>query len=326
MVWLALILILVGIGFFALGLIAGRDQEGATGSIIGGAAAAIVGVILFLVSCCETITAGHVGVMSLFGRVDQTSYLKEGFNVINPFKSVEEMSIQQHVYTMVSTQGEGKVAGDDSIISLSSDDLEVPIDASLAYRLAPSAAPWVYRNLGADYEDQLIRPAVRTGIREGASEFTAEEMRSEKRRETATTMTTSVEDEIEKIIAKYRESTDESNRPPQEIIIVSSVMLRKVGIPPRVKEAVERKLEADQDAQRMEFELTKAGKEKEKKIIEAEAIDEWNKKVVENLTPEVLSLRAIEATQSLAESPNAKIIMIGRQSDGLPIMLPATAK
>jgi regulator of protease activity HflC (stomatin/prohibitin superfamily) len=120
--------------------------------------------------------------------------------------------------------------------------------------------------------------------------------------------------EIDKILASYESA-------PESPVVISNVLLRHVGIPDRVWNAIEEKLAADQRAQQMEFEIQRAEKEKEKMQKEGEAIDNYNVAAAKNLTADLLRLRAIDATKALAESKNTKVIIIGGGDDGLPVIL-----
>jgi regulator of protease activity HflC (stomatin/prohibitin superfamily) len=129
-------------------------------------------------------------------------------------------------------------------------------------------------------------------------------------------MQVKIQSEIDKILETYED-------PPKNAIIISNSLLRNVGIPDKVRLAIEEKLSADQRAQQMEFEILKAEKEKEKLQKEGEAIDNYNVAASKNLTADLLRLRGIEATKALAESRNTKVIIIGGGKDGLPLILNA---
>ena len=101
-------------------------------------------------------------------------------------------------------------------------------------------------------------------------------------------------------------------------IIIESVLLKSIQLPPSLSKAIEEKLEAEQQAQRMEFVLDQARREADQKRIEAEGIRDAQKIIAEGLSPQILQFKSIEAFLKLASSPNAKIII----SDGdLPMML-----
>jgi regulator of protease activity HflC (stomatin/prohibitin superfamily) len=291
-------------------------------------AGALVGLASFftLLGAIRTVSTGHIGVVSLFGKVYTEDSLSEGIHLINPFCGVHELSVRTEVYTMSSSHAEGQKLGDDSIKVISNDDLEVPMDVSVPYRLIPTAAPWVYRNFGITYEDQIVRSAARTGVRLGAAKFSAKEGRAEKREEIAKEMLLQIESAVSAILAKYK--TDADNKAPENVFVFSELMLRQIGIPEKVKAAIELKLQAEQRAQQVEFETKQATAEIEKKTKEAEGQSAYNTKVTASLTPELLKYKAIEALNELAKSPNTKVLILGNNGPAgqLPFVVDTAGK
>jgi hypothetical protein len=123
--------------------------------------AALCGVLSFAV----IVPAGHVGVAVVLGKVRTRSF-SEGLNLINPFAVVHDMTVRTETYTMSAVMNEGAVKGDDSIQALSADGLLMPLDITVAYRLVSADAPWLYRDIGPNYVDKIVRPAARTAVRE----------------------------------------------------------------------------------------------------------------------------------------------------------------
>lgn len=273
----------------------------------------VVAVVLIISSTIVIIPAGHVGVPVLFGKV-QKSYLTEGLHFINPLLNVVKMSVRTQVYTMSVVSREGQRSGDDSITVLSKDGLRMPLDITVAYRLVASDAPNVYRTLGEHYAENIIRPAARTAIREAASQFTAQEAYATKRGELADNTQQGLIDRIAKLMAEQVNFAGKG-------FVIQQVMLRNVSLPSRVRGAIEEKLAMEQDAQRMEFVLAKEHKEAERKGIEAKGIAEFQKVVSQGISEQLLKWKGIEATLKIAESNNAKVVIIGGGKDGLPIIL-----
>jgi regulator of protease activity HflC (stomatin/prohibitin superfamily) len=104
-------------------------------------------------------------------------------------------------------------------------------------------------------------------------------------------------------------------------IAVEAVLLRGVSLPDQVANAVQAKLAADQQAQQMEFVLRKEQREAERKRIEAQGIADYQRIVSSGLNESLLRWKGIEATAKLAESGNAKVVVIGSGKDGLPLIL-----
>jgi len=274
--------------------------------------------VLIVLSAIAMVPAGHVGVPVLFGKV-QPGHLGEGLHLINPLLEVQKMSVRTEAYTMSSIGREGQLRGDDSITVLSKDGLRMPLDITVQYRLVPSDAPRVYRTLGMDYVEKVIRPAARTAIRQAASQFTAQEAYSTRRAELAEQTRICLEKSIKTLLSQQRGFQGDG-------FVIQQVLLRNVALPPRLQAAIEEKLSAEQDAQRMEFVLAKERKEADRKKIEGQGIAEFQKIVTEGISEELLKWKGIEATMKIAESPNAKIVIIGGGQDGLPVILNAGTK
>lgn len=272
-----------------------------------------VSIVLFLVSCFTIVPAGHVGVPVLFGRVMDTS-VAEGMHTVNPFVSVNKLSVRTITYTMSGDSLEGKQQGDDAVYAISSDALELALDVTVPYRLIPQDAPWVYRNFGADYENMIIRPSARTAIRDASAFFTAQEIYATKRGEAAIKMRDLLEERIKSILKAYPQFKGRA-------IEVHPVMLREIVLPSKIKQAIEEKLSAEQEALRMEFVLQREEKEAERKRVEAKGIADFQKIVTLGISEPLLRWKGIEATEKLASSSNTKIVVIGAGKDGLPLIL-----
>jgi regulator of protease activity HflC (stomatin/prohibitin superfamily) len=278
----------------------------------------LLGVVIGLAGTVVVVPAGHVGVPVLFGNVQQRT-LEEGLRFKNPLAEVELMTVRTEVYTMSGTLREGQKVGDDSIKVLSKDGLEMPLDISVAYRLVPGDAPGIYQTIGPNYIEKIIRPAARTAIREAASNFTAQEAYSTKRTELADSAQQGMSRRIQELLAR-QELFDGQG------FVIQQVMLRNVSLPSRLRAAIEEKLSAEQEAQRMEFVLDKERKEAERKKIEAQGIQDFQKIVSEGISEQLLRWKGIEATSEIARSSNAKVIVIGSGEGGLPVILNPDAK
>jgi regulator of protease activity HflC (stomatin/prohibitin superfamily) len=271
---------------------------------IGGIA---VGGFLILASLLRVVPAGSVGVQVLFGRVMTNSTLSEGLNFVNPFVTLELMTIRTQAYTMSIATEEGQRYGDDAITSLTKDGLEVAMDLTVWYHMSKDEAANVYQKIGADFVEKIVRPAARTAIRNTTVLYNAVEIYSEKREE--------VQDQITKSLMK-----DFSDRG----IVLEKVLLRNIKLPAKVKNAIEAKLEAEQDAQKMEFVLLKETKEAERKKIEAAGIAEAQRIIAQSLIGErgraYLSWKYLENLQSLYQSPNNTIVISPYDKNFIPLL------
>ena len=232
-------------------------------------AAMVVGAAL-LASSIKIVEAGNTGVYSLFGKVKDTE-LSSGLHFINPFARVTPMSVRTSEYTMSVAQNEGRKDSADTITSLTKEGLNVDLDITVLYHLNEESASDIYRNLGLGYEATIIRPEIRNAIREVIALYEAKDIYSEKRGEASS--------KIKDLLA--------SKLDPRGIAI-EDVLLRNVTLPANLAEAIEAKLQAEQEAQRYDFVLDREKKEKERKIIEAEGQMESQKIITESLTTNYL--------------------------------------
>lgn len=211
----------------------------------------IILIVIFLFNAVRVVPAGETGVYHLFGKVRDTE-VHSGIHIINPLASLKMMSIRTEQYTMSIVSREGQKSGDDSIEALTKEGLKVGLDMTVLYHLNEDQASDVYRDIGLNYVDKIIRPEVRSAIREVIALYEAKDIYSEKRDEAVV--------EIEELLAV--------SLGPRGIE-VESVLLRNVALPPLLRGAIEEKLTAEQEAQKYDFILQKEEKEAERKRIEA---------------------------------------------------------
>ena len=264
---------------------------------------AVVFVLVFL-NPIVIIPPGYVGVKVLFGKVYPT-ILRNGLHIVNPLISVKKMDIRLQAYTMSVAPQEGERYGDDAIDVLTSEGLKVKLDLTAWYRLIPEEAPDVYKTIGEDYVYKVIRPLLRTAIRDIAVKYTAEDIYSTKRDEFV--------DRMMEHATKLAEGKG---------VEIDRVLLRNVKLPSEIEKAINAKLAADQEAQRMNFVLEKEKLEKERKIIEAEGIREANRIIAQGLTANYLRWYRIEMMKQLINSPNNTIMVIPEDLKSLPMIMP----
>jgi len=229
----------------------------------------IFGLWLFFASI-YIVDAGETGVYSLFGKVKDAE-LSSGFHLVLPLARVHRMSIRTEEYTMSVTKGEGQVYESDAITSLTKEGLSVDLDMTVLYRLDEAKASDVFREVGTNYEEKIIRPMIRTSIRDVIAGYEAKDIYSEKRGEAS---------------AKIKESL--KNNIEARGIIVEDVLLRNVALPTNLSNAIQSKLQAEQESEKYNFILSKEKKEKERKIIEAEGQRDAQKIINESLSENYL--------------------------------------
>lgn len=264
--------------------------------------------LLFIVagiatSCFKQIDAGQVGVKVLFGKVED-DVLNSGLNFVNPIVDVKRLDIKTQNYTMSGVHDEGNQTGDDAIRVLAADGLEVTIDLTVLYRLVPSEAPRLLRETGADYTDKIVRPLTRTKIRDNAVYYDAVALYSSKRDEFQTRIFASIEKDF-----KARG------------LVLEQLLVRNITLPTSVKATIESKINAEQDAQKMQFVLQKEKQEAERKRVEAQGIADYQRIISTGLSDKQLQYEMIKANIELAKSPNSKIIFMGKGN--APVILDA---
>jgi len=257
----------------------GRIIEGGGGG--GGGLIRLIGIgigafllIILLFSSVTRVATGHVGVLTLFGKVTGET-LGEGIHVISPLKTNNELSIQTQTLK-------------ESASVPSSEGLMMSLDTSLIYHLNPDHAADVFQKIGADYENVVVEPTLRSAIREATASHTANALYTGER----------------EMVGKqiYDQVTAQLN---QRGLSVENVLLRDIQLPATLKAAIEAKQQAEQESLAMNFRLQKETQEAQRKRISAQLL-EW---------------KGIEATENLAKSANTKVVVIGNNKNGLPLIL-----
>lgn len=250
----------------------------------------LVVVLLLLLWSTTSVPTGHVGVLTLFGRVTGET-LGEGIHVINPLKSVQKLSVQTQ-----SVKESANVPSNEGLI--------LALDTSLLFHLDRTKAAQVYQTIGEPYVEKVVEPHLRAAIRAATSAHTANALYTNARE----LVQQQIQDEL---TAQLGPSG----------VIVESVLLRDVQLPAMLKSSIEAKQQAEQDALRMSFILQKEKQEAERKRIEAQGIADFQKIVAQGISPQLLEWKGIEATEKLATSVNAKVVIVGNAKNGLPLVL-----
>ncbi len=245
-------------------------------------------------SCIVQINAGTVGIKSLFGNI-QNDVLGSGLHVVNPMLNIEKVDVKTQNYTMSGVHSEGALEGDDAIRVLTSDGLEVTIDLTVLYKVVSTEAPKLFRETGSDYIDKIVRPITRTKIRDNAVYYQAVDLFGSKR------------DEFQQRIYKSIEQDFK-----QRGLYLEQLLVRNITLPNSVKASIESKINAEQDAKKMEFVLLKEKQEAERKRVEAQGIADYQRIINTGLTDQQLQYEQIKAMKELALSTNAKVIVMGK--------------
>jgi regulator of protease activity HflC (stomatin/prohibitin superfamily) len=260
-----------------------------------GAVAMFVLVVLALVLFAaggpfRTVPAGHVGVKDFFGNVS-SSILSPGINVVMPLTRVVRMSVQTQEIKEVA-----EVPSQEGLI--------LNLETSLLFQLDPARAADIYRTVGTDYVGTIVEPQFRSAIREVTASYEAKALYSAEREKIAG-----------EIFTLFRRLASDRG------IQVQQVLLRRIGLPPVVANAIQEKLRREQEAEQMKFVLQKEQQEAERKRIEAQGIADFQRIVAQGISAQLLEWKGIEATEKLAGSNNTKVVVIGNTKSGLPLIL-----
>jgi prohibitin 1 len=267
-----------------------RAGAGATRPRLPAIALGALAILLALSSALVIIPAGHVGVVDLFGQVSPVT-LKSGIRLVNPLARVTRMSVQtqERKETMDVPSKEG---------------LTVQIEVSALYHLDPDRAAEIYRTVGANYLEVLLVPQFRSVSRGVTAGYDAR------------SLYTSQREQLAELVADVLRQ-----RVGSRGIVIESTPLRRLELPKGLAASIEQKLQSEQESQRMEFVIQRERQEADRKRIEAQGIADFQRIVSDGISEPLLRWKGIEATNKLAESTNAKVVVIGGGKDGLPLIL-----
>lgn len=247
-----------------------------------------IGFILLLTSI-SCVPAGHVGVVTTFGKVSDDT-VSEGVNLVAPWRSVKKMSLR--------TREDKEVAS-----CPTREGLSIDLEVSILYSLNKDRAAEIYRTVGEDYEKVLVVPQFRAALRDTTTHYEAKDLYTANR------------DKIEQGLLKAVTATL-----AERGITCEGVYLRNIELPKAVRERIEAKLAADQDAQRMEFVLQKTKQEAEQRRVEAKGIADAQVIIKKDLDHAYLQYLWIEALKESAKHNNATIY-VPTGGDGMPMFL-----
>lgn len=174
----------------------------------------------------------------------------------------------------------------------SKEGLNVSSEISILYRIESQKASQILQSVGITYEQSLILPVFRSSAADVTSKFDAKDMHTGKRAE--------IEMEIREHMAKLLN---------QRGFIIESVLLKTIKLPTGLAKSIEEKLQAEQNAQRMNFVLDQEKKEAQRLAIQAEGVRNSQRTISQGLNKQILQYQAIEAFRELSKSQNSKIII-----------------
>jgi regulator of protease activity HflC (stomatin/prohibitin superfamily) len=239
------------------------------------------------------IEAGERGVIfrPYTSGLDKENIYGEGFHIVAPWN-------EMYVYNVREQQR------DETMDVLDKNGLSIAVDVTVRFNPTFDKIGFLHEQFGINFINVLVIPEVRSSVRQVAGRYTAEEIYSTKRAEVEQT----IKDETRKVLG-------------ENYIAMKALLIRSINLPEQIKNAIESKLQQEQEALAYEFRLQREESEAERRRIEAEGIAAFNRIINASLTDKILQQRGIEATIELATSANSKVIVIGSGKDGLPLIL-----
>lgn len=260
---------------------------------------AVVGFILLMLFLTATrttfltIDAGEKGVLfkRFSGGLEKEKVYGQGFHLVAPWNKmfIYDVRIRENFETMEV---------------LSKNGLNIKLELSYLFNPTPDRIGYLHEEVGPDYLERILKPAIRSATREIIGKYLPEELYSSKRE--------TIQDEI---FAATKLAVEPKS------IHLDDVLIREVELPKSLQEAIERKLKEEQSSLEYEFRLERERKESERRIIEANAKAEANRILSASLTDKILRDKGIDATIELAKSANSKTVIVGSGEGGLPLIL-----
>lgn len=254
----------------------------------------IIILIILVANSTVTINSGEAGVLyKTFneGVVTDEPPLGEGFHFVAPWNKVFVYEVRQQSL-------------DEKMQVLSSNGLEIKLDATVWFEPSYDELGKLHQEKGEEYVQRVLQPAIRSAARSVVGRYIPEQLYASKRE----TIQREIFEETELLLKN-------------QYVQINEVLVRDVSLPATIKDAIERKLRQEQESLEYEFRLAKATKEAERQRIESEGKAAANKILSASLTDMILKEKGIQATVKLAESPNAKVVVVGSGGDGLPLIL-----
>ena len=251
----------------------------------------LFGVGLAFLNAVVLVQVGEVGVKHFLGSVDP-QHMEQGVHVVNPFASIEKMSIREQ-----SFPADG---GIEQIEAQTSEQLNVNLEISMLYQIEPGNAPELYQRIGTERQitSQIVLNAVRNGVRDAVATKSINEIFSPNRREIANDMKREIQ-------AKAGDRIE-----------VVDVFVRDVQAPPRVREAIEEKLQREQQVAAEAFQTEIIQEKARQQAEEAKGIAEAQRIISEGLSNEYLTFFYI---QQLSEMPEGSVIYVPTEA-GIPLI------
>ena len=223
--------------------------------------------------------------------LDKENIYTPGFHIIAPWNDMIRYDVKEQ-------------KSEETMDVLDKEGLSINVDVTVIFNPFYDKIGYLHENIGVNYVSVMVIPNVRSSVRAVTGRYTAEEIYSTKRGE--------VEAEI---IESTRQALAEKN------IEMKDLLIRSITLPEKIKQAIESKLQTQQEALAYQFRLDRERSEAERRRIEAQGIADYNAIISASLTERILQQKGIDATLELANSSNSKVVVIGSGDEGLPLIL-----
>jgi regulator of protease activity HflC (stomatin/prohibitin superfamily) len=249
-------------------------------------------VVFFFNRIVIAVHPGELGVLwrLLGGGTQIDTVYREGIHVILPINRMYIYNVRKQQFA-------------DNINVLTVDGLTVSVRYSVRYFLEKDTLPLLHQHVGPDYVNVVVRPEIRSVMRSVFGQFKPEEIYTTQK---------AIEERISTISKVHLEA---------RFVALDDVPIESITLPARISDAIEAKLAQQQVDEEYAYRISIAGKEAERKRLEADGIKVYNDTLSRSLTPDILTWHGILATQELAKSPNAKVVVFGSGKQSLPILL-----
>jgi regulator of protease activity HflC (stomatin/prohibitin superfamily) len=259
--------------------------------IIGGIIALVVLILISKTVVILQPTERGVIFYKWGSGLDIENTYEEGLNFVAPWNDMIRFDVSEQKL-------------EETMDVLSSDGLTIQVDVSIRYNPVPEKVGYLFKSFKMNYSDNLVRQELRSAVRKIIGRYTPEELYSTKREEIETSIRQATLDILD-----------------ENYVELQALLIRSVRLPQAIMNAIESKLKEEQEQLAYQFRLEKEKSEAERKRIAAEGEAKANSIINSSLTPSLLRMRGIEATQEVAKSPNSKVIIIGGGDGGLPLIL-----
>ena len=252
--------------------------------------------VIFLLSIGKfwvSIDSGYAGVLYRLTTgvdVDEPPF-GQGLHIIAPWNKMHIYEVRQAEKT-------------ETMNVLSVNLLEIGLDITTFYQPMLADLGHLEVERGQAYGTEVVIPVMRSVVREVIAKYLPEEINSTKRE-----------------IIKNEIMTEARATLANNFVQLNDILIRNINLPAKLKASIEKKLQQEQEAQEYEFKLEKEKLEADRKRIEAQGIQDFQKIISQSINDKLLKWNGIEATLKLAESNNAKVVVVGSGKDGLPLIL-----